>query len=140
MPVDVDETLAALLADTLGSRLSGHLAAGRLVLRDHPFWTTCLMFRQMPPDLVDDLTQSDLVIIKGDVNYRRLLDDRHWPPEASPESIVTYFPSALLVLRTLKGEIVVGLQPGQADELAAQDPTWMINGKRGIIQLAIADN
>ena len=140
MPVDVEETLAALLADTLGSRLSGHLAAGRLVLRDHPFWTTCLMFRQMPPDLVDDLTQSDLVIIKGDVNYRRLLDDRHWPPEASLESIVSYFPSALLVLRTLKGEIVVGLQPGQADELAAQDPTWMINGKRGIIQLAIADN
>ena len=140
MPVDVEETLAALLADTLESRLSDHLAAGRLVLRDHPFWTTCLMFRQMPPDLVDDLTQSDLVIIKGDVNYRRLLDDRHWPPEASLESIVTYFPSALLVLRTLKGEIVVGLQPGQADELAAQDPTWMINGKRGIIQLAIADN
>lgn len=140
MPMDVEETLAALLADTLGSRLSGHLAAGRRVLRDHPFWTTCLMFRQMPPDLVDDPSQSDLVIIKGDVNYRRLLDDRHWPPEASLESIVTYFPSALLVLRTLKGEIVVGLQPGQADESAAQDPTWMINGKRGIIQLVIADN
>ncbi len=140
MLVDVEETLAALQADTLGSRLSGHLAAGRLVLRDHPFWTTCLMFRQMPPDLVDDLSQSDLVIIKGDVNYRRLLDDRHWPPAASLDSIVTYFPSALLVLRTLKGEIVVGLQPGQADELAAQDPTWMINGKRGIIQLVIADN
>lgn len=49
--------------------------------------------------------------------YRRLLE------------AVRYF-----VLRTLKGEIMVGLEPGQAEALAAEDPTWLINGKRGVIQ------
>ena len=45
------------------------------------------------------------------------------------------FPKPYLVLRTLKGEIMVGLRPGQAEALAQQDPTWLINGKRGIIQM-----
>jgi len=43
-------------------------------------------------------------------------------------------PAPFAVLRTLKGELIVGLQPGQAEELEAQDPTWMINGERGVIQ------
>ena len=46
-----------------------------------------------------------------------------------------YFPLPFLVLRTLKGEIMVGLEPGQAEALAAKDTTWLINGKRGIVQL-----
>jgi len=30
---------------------------------------------------------------------------------------------------------MVGLQPGQAQVLQAEDPTWLINGKRGVIQM-----
>jgi hypothetical protein len=93
------------------------------------------MFRQLPSSLRADLACSDLVILKGDVNYRRLLDDRHWPHTTRMEEITGYFPAPFLVLRTLKGEIVVGLEPGQAEALAVEDPTWLINGKRGIIQL-----
>ena len=128
------EESSLLLAHALGQRLDEHRSASRLALRDDPFWTRCLMFRQMPPALAADLAQADLVIVKGDVNYRRLLDDRHWPHTARMEEIAAYFPAPFLVLRTLKGEIMVGLEPGQAEELAAQDPTWLINGKRGIIQ------
>jgi hypothetical protein len=29
---------------------------------------------------------------------------------------------------------MVGLPPGQAEGLAAEDPAWLINGKRGVIQ------
>ena len=93
------------------------------------------MFRHLPPPLREELTRAGLVIIKGDVNYRRLLDDRHWPHTARMEEIADYFPAPFLVLRTLKGEIMVGLEPGQAEMLSAEDPTWLINGKRGIVQL-----
>jgi hypothetical protein len=134
MPQDAKALLGLLRNEPLGKRLDEHLAAGRLVLRDDPFWTTCLMFRQMPAPLAAELANSDLAILKGDVNYRRLLDDAHWPHTACLDEIVAYFPAPLLALRTLKGEIMVGLQPGQAEQLAAQDPDWLLNGKRGLIQ------
>jgi hypothetical protein len=143
MPRDVQATISLLRAaldvavQELGTRLYGHLEAERLILKDDPFWTSSLMFRHLPPSLRADLARSDLVILKGDVNYRRLLDDRHWPHAARMEEIAAYFPASFLVLRTLKGEIMVGLEAGQAEALAAEDSTWLINGKRGIIQLVI---
>jgi hypothetical protein len=64
-----------------------------------------------------------------------LLDDAHWPPTTPLEQIADYFPASLLVLRTLKGEIIAGLEPGQAEALQTWDPAWLINGQRGLIQL-----
>jgi len=118
-----------------GQRLEKNLADGRLLLETDPFWTTCLMFRQMPEHVRQSLAHSALVLIKGDVNYRRLLDDRAWQHTTRMEDVCSYFPAPFATLRTLKGEIMVGLEPGQAEELQSTDPTWMINGKRGVIQL-----
>ena len=92
------------------------------------------MYRQLPPDLWEDLSGADLVMLKGDVNYRRILDDLHWPHDTRLEQVAAYFPAPFVTLRTLKGEIMVGLQPGQAETLKAEDPTWLIDGKRGLIQ------
>ena len=69
----------------------------------------------------------------GDVNSRRLLDDRHWPPTTRMEAVTSYFPTSVVALRTLKGEIMVGLAAGQAEQLSAQEPDWLINGKRGVV-------
>jgi uncharacterized protein with ATP-grasp and redox domains len=144
MPKDVQTTISLLRAASdpavreLGTRMQGHVEAERLILKDDPFWTSSLMFRDLPPSLRAELARSDLVTLKGDVNYRRLLDDRHWPHTTRMEEIAGYFPASFLVLRTLKGEIMTGLEPGQAEALAAEDPTWLINGKRGIIQLVTA--
>jgi uncharacterized protein with ATP-grasp and redox domains len=141
MPKDVQATISLLRAapgvvgQELGARLYDHLGAERLILKDDPFWTSSLMFRHLPPSLRAHLARSDLVILKGDVNYRRLLDDRHWPHTMRVEKIAAYFPAPFLMLRTLKGEIMVGLEARQVETLAAEDPTWLINGKRGIVQL-----
>ena len=45
-----------------------------------------------------------------------------------------YFPVPVAAFRTLKGEIIVGLTPGQAERLAEEDPAWLVNGQRGVIQ------
>ncbi|MFC2029656.1 damage-control phosphatase ARMT1 family protein [Chloroflexota bacterium] len=135
MRYDAQQTLQALTSLPAAEGLVGHMASGKLELLENEFWTSCLMFSQMPAALADDLALTDLVVIKGDVNYRRLIGDRHWPHATRLEKLAECFPSSLLAMRTLKSEIMVGLEPGQAEELAAEDPTWLINGKRGIIQL-----
>lgn len=143
MPVDALHTVQLLKAapgsglQDLGARLDESLTTGRLVFATDPFWTTSLMFRQMPAGLRKELASSGLVLIKGDVNYRRLLDDRHWPHTTRMEEVCAYFPAPFVALRTLKGEIMVGLEAGQAESLQAEDPDWMIDGKRGVIQLVI---
>jgi hypothetical protein len=88
----------------------------------------------MPDGLREELSNADLVISKGDANYRRLLGDRHWPYTANFEDIVNYFPTSLLVLRTLKSELVVGLDDGQAQGISNEDENWLINGRWGIVQ------
>ncbi len=138
---DLEETVAALnaaagcVAHELGRRLDKHLGGGRLRLEAEPFWTAPFLFRQLPPELRGELAQADLVILKGDANYRRLVDDAHWSPTADLEEIAAYFPAPLLAVRTLKAEVVVGLAPGQAEALTAQEPDWRVNGRRGLIHL-----
>ncbi|MEJ5312004.1 MAG: damage-control phosphatase ARMT1 family protein [Anaerolineae bacterium] len=142
MPEDIRLVIQQLQAApeptvaALGHRLHNALlpASHSLLLTTDPFWTSCLSFWDLPPALRDDLARADLRILKGDVNYRRLLDDRHWPHHTPIEAADAAFPRPYLVLRTLKGEIMVHLQPGQAESLTTADPTWLINGKRGLIQ------
>jgi len=140
MPSDLQATVSQLAAASsgavrdLGGRLGDYLSTGHLALETDPFWTSHRMFRDLPPALREALSRSDLVVLKGDVNYRRLLGDRHWPHTTPLEQAAAYFPAPFLILRTLKGEIQVGLAPGQAEALAAEDPDWLINGQRGLIQ------
>ena len=137
---DVVETLTFLAeaavpeAQAVGQRLQQHRANGRLHWRSHPFWTSPLSFWEMPADLADLLAKSDLVISKGDANYRRLLGDRHWPLTTPFDQIVNYFPAPLAVLRTCKSEVAVGLSREQVTSLPEQDPHWLTNGRWGMIQ------
>lgn len=139
MPRDVELGLEALArggdaARGLGVRLRVFLEKQRLELRSHWFYATNLFYFQLPKDLKVDLASMALVILKGDVNYRRLLGDAHWPSTTPFERPTAYFPAALLALRTLKAELIVGLRAGEAEQLEAQDPDWLVNGRRGLIQ------
>lgn len=135
----IDLMLGQSALRDLGERLSVYLREGRLVLQTNPFWTSCRMFRQMPEEVVRTLQRSDLIIIKGDVNYRRMFDDRHWPYDTPIAEAAAYFPAPFVLLRTLKGEIMLGLQPGQAQQIEKEDPAWLIDGQRGVIHMYTPD-
>jgi uncharacterized protein with ATP-grasp and redox domains len=136
---DLEHTLSSLEGSSgtsaaLARRVRAAIEDGRIVLCDDFFWSTCLTYHDLPPRIEQELAGADLVLFKGDVNYRRLLDDRHWPYTAHLTEIAGHMPSPFAALRTLKGELIVDLQPGQAEALAAADPTWLIDGQRGVIQ------
>lgn len=53
-------------------------AEGQLILRPHLFWTSAQSYWHLPqaePRLYKDLQESELVIFKGDLNYRKLTGD-----------------------------------------------------------------
>jgi uncharacterized protein with ATP-grasp and redox domains len=57
-------------------------AEGQLVLRPNTFWTAGGSFWRLPktePELYEDLKESELVIFKGDLNYRKLTADVRSP-------------------------------------------------------------
>jgi uncharacterized protein with ATP-grasp and redox domains len=139
MPADVMAGLAALdggkeAARALARQIRSALRSGRLRLVTHWSYATSLFYFQLPLDLYRELAAANLVLVKGDANYRRLVGDVHWPP-ATPFAYATrYFPAPLVALRTFKAELAVGLRPGEAEELATADPDWSVNGRRGVIQ------
>ncbi len=88
----------------------------------------------MPSELAEELAGSDLLIFKGDANYRRLLGDRHWPFDTPLAEILGFLPSPALLLRTLKSEVAAGLTPDLRKRAQQQDDRWMVNGNWGLIQ------
>jgi hypothetical protein len=116
-------------------RLRSALGAGTVRVRSHWFWNGPESLWDIPPELARELSGARLVISKGDANYRRAVGDAVWP-ETTPFAQVTgSFPAPLLALRTLKSDPIVGLGPGAASALDSLDPTWRVNGRRGVASL-----
>jgi hypothetical protein len=132
-----DVELAALPAGggAFFQRLAGAHREGRLVLADHPFWNGPCSLWELPPDLVEIFASARLVVLKGDANYRRALGDALWPSTTPFREITSYFPAPLLALRTLKRDTIAGLAEGVEASLDLLDPSWRVNGRRGLASL-----
>jgi len=121
----------------VGRTLADAIETGRLRVQAHFFWNGPLLFPDLPADLKTQLAQADLVFVKGDANYRRLLSDRQWPHDTSISAITDFFPASFALLRTLKSEIMVGLSGKRVRLLKKADPDWLVNGSKGLIQLVL---
>lgn len=122
----------SLAMDMFLKRWKGRIEDGSWVFKVHDFWTSpfayCDMNKYMP-ELYTDLGNSTLIIFKGDLNYRKLVGDRNWPTTTPFEdSLCGFHPAPLCALRTLKADLVTGLEEGKAEEVKEQDRNWMING------------
>lgn len=121
-----------------GDQWQTYVREGVWSYHDHPFWTQPNEFCDMAtdaPDLYSTLQRADLVLFKGDLNYRKLTGDRDWDHTVGFETALQGFgPAPLCSLRTLKANVQVGLQPGQGEKLSSQEPDWMTSGKYAIIQ------
>ncbi|MFI9819379.1 damage-control phosphatase ARMT1 family protein [Streptomyces sp. NPDC052013] len=120
-----------------GHRLWSALSDGRLVLRAHPFSCSPLPYADMPDDLRAEFASAALTVVKGDLNYRRLVGDRYWPPTTPFADVTGYFPGPVAALRTLKSDVITGLT---ADTVAALDAAeaggrWRTSGTHALIQV-----
>ncbi|MFD6285489.1 damage-control phosphatase ARMT1 family protein [Streptomyces sp. NPDC060205] len=122
-------------AAEIGARLRDAVGDGRLVLRSHPFSCAPHAYDRMPADLREDFASATLTVMKGDLNYRRLVGDRHWPATTPFAEATAYFPGPVAALRTLKCDVVTGLTPGTLAELDAGAESWRTSGTHALIQV-----
>ncbi|MFG1805053.1 damage-control phosphatase ARMT1 family protein [Streptomyces sp. NPDC049040] len=121
-------------AGEIGARLWEAVTTGRLTVRSHPFSCAPLPYADMPGDLSADLARAAVTLVKGDLNYRRLVGDRPWPPTTPFAELTGYFPGPLLALRTLKSDVAVGLPPAMLAALDGGDTAWRTSGTHAVIQ------
>ncbi|XP_055937558.1 damage-control phosphatase ARMT1-like isoform X2 [Argiope bruennichi] len=114
------------------------ITAGKWEILNEPFWTYPHDFSEMEsadPLLYKKLGESDLIIFKGDLNYRKLTGDRQWDETTSfEEALNGFLPSSLATLRTIKADVVVGLQSGTCDQLNKISQNWKFKGDYAVIQ------
>ncbi|KAI7799409.1 damage-control phosphatase ARMT1 [Triplophysa rosa] len=123
-----------------GAQWKHFMKDGTWSYHDHAFWTSPHEFCDMPADAADlyaMLQDSDLILFKGDLNYRKLTGDRMWEHTVLFDRALRGFQAApLCSIRTLKANVQVGLQSGHAEQLSSEDPDWMTNGKYAVIQFS----
>lgn len=109
---------------------------GRITLSNHEFWNTPLHFYEMPDSIEEELSKSDLIIFKGDANYRRIFGDRVIPHDAQPQLFSSYLPARSASVRILKSEIICGIPKEKSSHLTTElGNEWLVSGRFGIIQL-----
>jgi hypothetical protein len=142
IPTDVGQTIAFLRTSPepavqgFGNRLEDYCEGGKLLVRSSYFWNSPLPMWEYPRDLGEEWSGSALLISKGDANYRRILGDRQWDFTIPFPKAVDYLPVPLAALRTLKAELAVGMELEQIQEVFNRDPSWMTDGKWGVIHFA----
>ncbi|MEU0149583.1 damage-control phosphatase ARMT1 family protein [Streptomyces sp. NPDC006288] len=122
-------------AGRAGARLRDAMTSGRLEVRTHAFFCAPFPYELMPDELRAELAGATLTILKGDLNYRRLVGDRLWPPTTPFADVTAYFPGAVATLRTLKSDVVVGLDPRTLERLEESGRAWRTSGTHALVQV-----
>ncbi len=131
------DALAALPegpAQAIGARLRRARDEGRLDVTQHTAWGEPRHYDDLPVDLTAALRTAQIIVAKGDLNYRRFVGDRAWPVETPASVAAAGVPFAGYALRVLKSDAVVGVAPETAARAAARSPDWRTNGSHAAVQ------
>lgn len=123
------------VSSEIAHRLRGAAAEGTVSLYTHEFHCAPWPYHRMPADLAAEFGRASLTILKGDLNYRRLVGDRAWPPTIPFADVVSYFPGPVATLRTLKSDVITGIGPALRASLDSTGQPWRTAGTHGVIQV-----
>lgn len=75
----------------------------------------------------------DLLIVKGDLNYRRLCGDMTWSYKTKLEKLTKYIQCPTLVIRSFKSNLVIDYDRVKYHRHSEEDTDWKTGGKYGVI-------
>ena len=100
----------AALAE-LGNMWESRFKNRQFIKTDHMYWTSPYGFCEMKsvsPDLYSELGNYEFLFFKGDLNYRKLVNDRSWPYDTRfGVALEGFNPTKLCALRTIKSDSIV---------------------------------
>ncbi|KAJ3297470.1 hypothetical protein HDU79_003552 [Rhizoclosmatium sp. JEL0117] len=128
------------LLQELATRWRTYISTGAWVITSDEVWCTFWAHHHLPtvaPKVFKDLAESQLVIFKGDLNYRKLIYDCKFPattPFADAIGDVRGL-RAVVSLRTNKSDPIVGLAEGVEQRLEVEGVTdWRWSGKLAVVE------
>ncbi|KAJ1912421.1 Hairy/enhancer-of-split with YRPW motif protein 2 [Mycoemilia scoparia] len=129
--------------EVLTQKWKTYLENGTWKLEDDLFWTGLLPFHYLPENAnqlwTEELTKSDLVIFKGDLNFRKLTHDLSWDPSVpfadaiGPLASKSIFAPPIVSLRTTKADTVVNVDSDIYKALDDSEPGWLTSGSYSTI-------
>lgn len=130
--------------ETMVHRWQNYLDNQQLKVVSDDFWCSGLSYWYMKshaPKLFEDMKQSDLVIYKGDLNFRKLCFDCEWPittpfREAIGPQMANEFTN-IVSLRTNKADVLVGLSEEKVKEIEDRKITKQelrFSGKYAVVE------
>lgn len=122
-------------AAAICDRLWRAVAAGRVTVGTHDFYCAPWSFHRMPADLAARFRGASLAILKGDLNYRRLVGDRAWPATTGFADVAGHFPAPVAALRTLKSDVATGLGAETVRRLDGSGRAWRTDGDHALVQV-----
>ena len=131
---DVGATVEGLRAHPAGARLRAALDDGRLQAHRHPNLGEPRHFDHLDADLTAGLAGADLVLAKGDLNYRRFTGDRDWPIDTPAAVASRAVPFEAFALRVLKSDTLVGATPAAAARATTLSASWRTDGTHALVQ------
>ena len=128
---DVDITLNAMAASSSGCLLS---SCSSLALQ----WIASTLREARQAGRFVPVASSFLCTAEPGWNMplslAELLGDLHWPYDTAPKAVLEYLPCAVLVMRTMKSNVNIGISEEQQTRAAQFDAKWDCSGKVGMIQ------
>lgn len=76
---------------------------------------------------------QELLIVKGDLNYRRLCRDKSWHYSKKLNDLTDYIDSPTLVIRSFKSNVILDYSRKKVKLNDEEDKDWRTNGEYGVI-------
>lgn len=147
---DFSKLVSALTKNGKNAELLDFISKKKIEVWTSDFWVEPYYFDKMPDDLKNHFDKSNLVIIKGDLNYRRLVGDFNNYTDETKSSIKfetleerCFFKNKsnknipLVAPRVLKSDVFVGIDTVFEAIGRNSDSQFKTDGKWGVIQTTL---